>query len=187
MIKTSYVAALIAAAALGGAANASTTNINFDDGTAPGFTGSYTIFTNSVPNVAASVNGSPFLAVPADGASSGTATFTSAKALTSFSFDWGSPDSYNSLTFSGTGGAVNPVGYTGPVTGSNVVLNGGRATFTFAPGAGVTQVNFGSSQRAFEIDNVSAAVPEPAAWALMIVGFAMVGVSSRRRSVSVTA
>ena len=36
----------------------------------------------------------------------------------------------------------------------------------------------------FRISSVAGAVPEPASWALMIVGFGMVGVSARRRKAS---
>ena len=189
MIKIASLAASLAAVLLAGAANAGTTTVNFNDGTAPHFTGSFTVYDQSIPNVAASVNGTPFLAVPVDGQRFGQAYYNSDKALTSISFDWGTPDSYNTLAFisPGKGNAfINPIGYTSQVTGSNVTLVNGRATFNFLPTDGVTKVAFASSERAFEIDNVSAtAVPEPAAWALLLVGFGMVGVSARRRSKAV--
>ncbi len=180
MLKLAYLTSGIAAAMLAASANAGTTTINFDNHKAPNFTGSFTIYDNSIPNVAASVNGSPFLAVPVDGARFGQAYYNSAKAITSISFDWGSPDSYNTLAFISPdhGNAfVNPIGYSGGVSGSNVTLVNGRATFNFLASDKVTKVAFASSERAFEIDNLSAtAVPEPAAWALMIVGFGIVGV-----------
>ena len=191
MVKFATVAAGFAAALLGASANAGTTTINFDDGTAPHFTGSYTIYTDGIPNVAASVNGSPFLAIPVDGDRFGQAYYNSDKAITSISFDWGSPDLYNTLAFISPdhGNAfVNPIGYSGAVSGSNVTLVNGRATFNFLASDKVTKVAFASSERAFEIDNVSAtAVPEPGVWALLLVGFGMVGMSARRRSSAVAA
>lgn len=121
----------------------------------------------------------------------GQAYYNSDKAITSISFDWGSPDSYNLLAFISPvyGNAfVNLIGYTGAVSGSNVTLVDGRATFNFLASDKVTKVGFASSERAFEIDNVSAtAVPEPGVWALLLVGFGMVGLSARRRSSAVPA
>ena len=191
MVKIALLTVGFAAALLAGSANAGTTTVNFNDGTAPYFTGSYTIYDETIPNVAVTVDGTPFLAVPADGQRFGQAYYNSDKALTSISFDWGSPDSYNTLAFISPdrGNAfVNPIGYSSQVTGSNVTLVNGRATFNFLPTDGVTKVAFASSERAFEIDNVSAtAVPEPAAWALLLVGFGMVGVAARRRSNAVAA
>ena len=186
-----HAVAAIAALVTAGVANAGTTTIDFNNNTAPNFTGSYTIYDAGIPGVAASVNGTPFLAVPVNGATFGQAYYNSNKAITSISFDWGTPDSYNSLAFISPdhGNAfVNPVGYNSQVTGSNVVLVNGRATFNFLASDKVTKVAFASSERAFEIDNVSAtAVPEPAAWALMLAGFGMVGFAARRRSNVVTA
>jgi hypothetical protein len=47
----------------------------------------------------------------------------------------------------------------------------------------VTQVVFSSSGNSFELDNiaVASAVPEPATWAMMIVGFGVAGGALRRR------
>ncbi len=43
-------------------------------------------------------------------------------------------------------------------------------------------LKFSSTQNAFEIDNLAiGAVPEPATWAMMLLGFAGIGVSLRRR------
>lgn len=182
MLKFARLAAVAAVALAAGAANAATTVIDFNNGTAENFSGSYTIYNTGIVNVAAAVNDTPFLAVPQDGQRVGTATYTSANRITGFSFDWGTPDSYNTLTFlNGTGGTVNPT-----VTGGG--LAAGRYTYTFADSDNVRSVNFGTTERAFEIDNLSVtAVPEPASWALMLVGFAMVGASVRRRSTNVVA
>lgn len=163
------------------AATAATTLIDFNDLTAPGFSGVYQVFPSSVSNVATSVNGSPFLAVPSASASGGTATYTATNFITSFSFDWGSPDSYNNLVFrDAEGAAVQSLTGTGVSAGNHV--------YTFDRADRVVSVDFGSSTRAFEVDNVSVtAVPEPASWALMLAGFAMVGWASRRRTTTVAA
>ncbi|RZM13176.1 MAG: PEP-CTERM sorting domain-containing protein, partial [Sphingomonas sp.] len=39
----------------------------------------------------------------------------------------------------------------------------------------------GSTQNALEVDNVVFAVPEPTTWAMMLVGFGMMGASMRYR------
>jgi hypothetical protein len=42
-----------------------------------------------------------------------------------------------------------------------------------------------TTQAAFEVDNLSVAngVPEPATWAMMLIGFGLVGLQLRRRTV----
>ncbi|WP_419815498.1 PEPxxWA-CTERM sorting domain-containing protein [Glacieibacterium sp.] len=171
-----FIKSLAVAAALltAGVASALPTTIDFNDGTAPGFTGDYQVFAQGVSGVAAAVNGTSFLAVPNSNITTSVATYTSPFAFTNFAFDWGTPDSYNTVTFTGANG------FTKSVTGSGVAT--GRATFVFSAAQGVNTVSFSSSNRAFEIDNISAAVPEPATWAMLLGGFAMVGVSARRRS-----
>ncbi len=179
IIKALAVATALLSAA---AASAATTVINFNDGTAPGFTGDFNVFPGSgVGGVAATVDGTPFLAVPSQGSPSGTATYTAKGAITAFSFDWGTPDSYNTLTFRDAAGAA-----IASYTGSGAAFTG---SYTFAAGTNIRSVDFSSSSKAFEIDNVSvtAAVPEPATWGLMLVGFGLVGVTARRRAVATVA
>ena len=107
-----------------------------------------------------------------------------------FSFVFGGLDSYNSVTLrfldlmtntmvtqvrSGTqicGGAAN----VGCALGST-----GRVTYDFGGTGILTSVTFASATPAFEIDQLASAVPEPAAWALMILGFGIVGSALRRR------
>ena len=48
----------------------------------------------------------------------------------------------------------------------------------------LNSVTFATSQAAFEIDEVAAAVPEPATWAIMLLGFGMIGSALRRRRVT---
>jgi hypothetical protein len=109
-----------------------------------------------------------------------------------FSFVLGSLDAYNTLTLtyaSGpsdtfTGGAIvgNPaLDTTSPGNGTSSTTNG-VVTFRVNPGDSlITGATFSSTFNAFEFDNLSTDLPEPAAWAMMIFGFALVGGSLRRR------
>lgn len=101
------------------------------------------------------------------------------------SFYWGSIDDYNTVSF--FSGSTLVASYTGaqipaaPADGSQGnPLNNRRVGFNFG-GAAITSVNFSSSQNSFELDTVSGAVPEPASWALLIVGMGMTGAAMRRR------
>jgi hypothetical protein len=106
------------------------------------------------------------------------------------SFIWGSIDAYNTLDVLDAGGGI-----LGSFTGSNVIAmaNGDQTdpatnrlvklTFTGAERTSVDRLRFSSTGNAFEFDNVaiSAAVPEPGTWMLMLMGMAAVGFSMRRR------
>ncbi len=107
-----------------------------------------------------------------------------------FSFVIGSIDTYNSLTLRYadgtstvlTGGAIvgdpsldNPGNRT-------IAETNGVVTYRVTSGSLLTGATFNSTYNAFEFDNLAVAVPEPAAWAMMIFGFALVGGSLRRRS-----
>jgi hypothetical protein len=130
----------------------------------------------------ASSNGSAYLSVLAGG--SATINFTPAS---SFQFDWGSVDSYNTLVINSTAGSETVVpgsmNFMNPANGDQVSPGtNGLFTVTGAPGQKFTSITLTSSQNSFEIDNLAVAgVPEPANWALMIAGFGAIGVMSRRR------
>lgn len=171
-----------------------TTTINFDNGTAPGFTGNYAIFQGTSAFAAAPHVGGPnttkYLAVPSNfGSAVGTAFLTLPRAVTSFAFDWGSTDTHNTLSF------VNDKGVT--VATYNGVGNGNQTSpttnirwvGTFDPKLNVSGAVFRSTNRAFEIDNITAssAVPEPESWLLIVVGFGLVGAISRGKQEVVTA
>lgn len=107
-----------------------------------------------------------------------------------FSFVLGSLDTFNSLTLryadgtstTLTGGAiVNDPSLDNPGNRTLAETNG-VVTYRVDSGSLLTGATFGSSQNAFEFDNLAVAVPEPAAWLMMIFGFAMVGGALRRRS-----
>ena len=104
------------------------------------------------------------------------------------SFIWGSIDNYNTLevlsgetvlaSFTGTTVIAAADGdQTDPATNRLVKL-----TFTGGDQSNVTGLRFKSTSNAFEFDNVAvAAVPEPAAWMVMMLGMAGVGFSMRRK------
>jgi hypothetical protein len=131
---------------------------------------------NSVPS------GTPYLSV----LGGGSATYTFAQPVSSFEFDWGSIDSYNTLV------VTTNDGFVGEITGSNVVdpANGNqteadtnRLFVANGQGALFTSFTISSSENSFEIDNLAVpnAVPEPATWAVMLTGFGAVGAAMRRR------
>ncbi|SOB81068.1 PEP-CTERM protein-sorting domain-containing protein [Sphingomonas guangdongensis] len=112
-----------------------------------------------------------------------------------FSFVFGSLDTYNKLVLTDALGGVFE--YAGAAIVGQAVsfpngLNsneGGRVSYDFGGAAGLRSATFTSSQSAFEIDSLAAAVPEPASWAMMIFGFGAVGgaLRSNRRRKSVLA
>ena len=119
-----------------------------------------------------------------------TLTALNGKSLRAFSFYMGSPDDgpgfYNQLDFAVKGGPTITRTGTG-IWGGNQVFGGNQSqgffvTYTFAA-ASVTSLKFGQvGSPAFEFDNVSGvAVPEPATWAMMIMGFGAAGAMVRRR------
>ena len=133
--------------------------------------------------------GTPYLAVQGGG----SATFNFLAPVSAFQFDWGSIDSYNTLSFfSSLGGDVVIPGsdFTNTPANGNQVAAGTNGLFTVTGAAGevFTSVTFASSQNSFEVDNLAAvsAVPEPATWAMMLIGFGAIGVSMRRRRATLT-
>jgi hypothetical protein len=116
-----------------------------------------------------------------------SATLTSIRPLKTFSFYMGSPDSYNSVRFIGKD-------YDFTLNGQDIWLPAGgggtgdqswgrRISYDFG-GYGVNKVVFSSSGNSFEFDSLAgsvAGVPEPATWAMMILGFFGLGSMVRRR------
>jgi len=106
--------------------------------------------------------------------------------LSYVSFLWGSPDLYNALTVKTTAGDV-------PFTASGLgfsVTNGDQSfstyvQFTANAGVAIKGLVFSNvpSVDAFEVANfnVTAAVPEPETYVLMLAGLGAVGFMNRRR------
>lgn len=131
---------------------------------------------NSIPS------GTPYLSVLAGG----SATYTFAAPVSSFQFDWGSIDTYNTLTINGTSQAIVVPGsnFINPANGDQIAAGtNGRFTVTGTAGELFTSVTFSSTGNSFEVDNlaVGAPVPEPATWALMMLGFGGMGAALRRK------
>lgn len=110
-------------------------------------------------------------------------TITFNNALNYLSFLWGSPDTYNQLQL--TTNLGNVLNYTAAGLGFPVT-NGDQSVSTYVQfqaynGEYITSAKFASPQNSFEVANFRAAVPEPATWALMIMGIGIAGAAMRRR------
>lgn len=206
MHKIFYALAGVAAVAMAPAANAAVT-INFNGGTgglsagetsfatfSPGSTGGVVVSptvviqsgSNSIgADPAVGSTGDPYLSV----LNGGSTSFTFA-GLTSLGLDFGSADSFNSFIVSLADGTSQTF------TGEDVVAVGsadgdqssvrtnGRLTFNALTGPAITGLTLTSGGNSLEIDNigiVGGAVPEPATWGMMLLGFGAVGVSLRNR------
>ena len=100
----------------------------------------------------------------------------------------GGLDAYNSVVINFVGGGT-PQTLTGreiiglPSAGAPTNSGeSGQVRYDFAAsGPALSSIVFSSSQAAFEIDDIAAAVPEPSTWLMMILGFGLVGGALRRR------
>jgi hypothetical protein len=115
-----------------------------------------------------------------------TFTFNTNVRVEAVNFDFGDGNfrAFNDLNFAGPGFTGTEV-FSGPVDGNapfqitnfNPVLG---PSDTFALGA------FGSND-SFKIRTLTVAIPEPATWLMMIIGFALVGLARKRRQQNVLA
>jgi PEP-CTERM motif-containing protein len=109
--------------------------------------------------------------------------------IASFSFIWGSVDTYNSLQlntmagsylFTGTDIAALIPGF---ADGNQTSPTSNPIVTFFLTGDDQIAVNFNmlSEINAFEIDNIAVnPVPEPATWAMMLLGFGAIGFTMRK-------
>jgi hypothetical protein len=131
----------------------------------------------------------PFLVV--EGGESETLTAPGA-GFTTLAVYVGSLDSYNTFAFAGspplTGADLAGLGI-GAVDSGNQSDSDSNGVFVFTFTAPVTSVTFSSSSNSLEIASIATTVPEPAAWALMLIGVAGIGgaMRSRRKLVATTA
>lgn len=138
---------------------------------------------------AGTVFGGNFLAAGPTSGSSATLTFLTGTRF--LNFLWGSPDLYNVLTVNSTAGTQT---FTAAGLGfsntAGVQSLSQYVQFTANAGTLINSVTFSNSPSidAFEAANfsITAPVPEPATWALMLAGFGIVGFAMRRRQSKVT-
>ncbi|MBV8972236.1 MAG: PEPxxWA-CTERM sorting domain-containing protein [Sphingomonadaceae bacterium] len=160
-------------------------------------TGNYALASGTTGSYAAPAGDASTYLYVSSALAGNNATLTAPAGLKSIGFYWGSVDTYNSVDVLGTRGGVATTLYT--LAGSSLPLSNGdqqsplsnqRVTFVAGRGEAITGLRFVSTGVAYEIDNVAgtllgngsaSAVPEPAAWALLLVGFGVVGATARRR------
>lgn len=111
-------------------------------------------------------------------------TITYSGARHSFGLYWGSIDAYNTLTFYNNGIAF--LSYTGSdivplIANGNQADDASNRYVTFS-NLTFDQVVLSSSQNSFEVDNISAGVPELSTWLMMLIGFAGIGLVAYRRN-----
>lgn len=118
----------------------------------------------------------------------GSATITFGPNVGAFQFDWGSIDAYNTLTIVSSSGMkiVIPGSTANFPTNANgnqhAIGSNGLFTVSGNNGERFKSITLTSNSNSFEIDNLAVSyVPEPATWAMLITGFGLVGVASRRR------
>lgn len=102
----------------------------------------------------------------------------------------------NSLSFLGFNGEINVVGGTnlgGAGVGSFAAANNGTSTFTLnevtsrfdrfilTSRVGGDVAYKGTLGQGYRIDSISGVVPEPGTWAMLVLGFGLVGLTARRR------
>ena len=168
--------------------------IVFDfNGVTPELSGNYSLVTGSIGGEYAAPAGdaTQFAVVPADGAPvPGVALLDLtgfSNPIRSLSLYWGSIDEYNTLEFLDgatviytiTGGMLPPADGNQSDGSTNRRVN---LDFGFG-GQSLTGLRFTSTGKAFEFDDIAiGGVPEPQTWAMLIIGFGLVGITARRRN-----
>lgn len=139
---------------------------------------------NGAPPANSSPAGTPYLSV----LGGGQATINLPAGTRAFQFDWGSADTYNTLTVVSSEGSFVfvPGSVEFPNAGDgNQSAPGTNGLFTVvgdSTGETFLSITLASERNSFEIDNLATAVvPEPATWAMLVAGFGLVGFAMRRR------
>jgi len=209
-MRNVLISAAIAAATFAMPASAATIMSTSGAGAFAAPAGDYTIdfnsavtapFTVTLNNAATDAQGDApgFFSQPAfsDGSKyaavfgGGSLTLSSQLALNSVSFYAGSIDAGNAVELLSNTGAViasfNSAQFMADAGGDMGALRINRRV-TIKSDVAFAGVRFTSEQNSFEFDNVVFAVPEASTWALMLVGFGLVGAATRyRRRKSVVA
>lgn len=203
-LKASLAISALALAVLPSTASATVTLVSVTPGTVPyaGPTPTYDfespapvsggiVTSTSVANVSAQPYGSTgnfWTTGPTDGGP-GIMDLSAIGDIFNISFIWGSVDSYNTLEF--LDAALNPLA---TFVGNDIYnpANGGqsdpntnpvvRFDLTGSDVGALTYLRLTSTTNAFETDNFAInAVPEPATWMMMLLGFGAAGYSLRRQ------
>src|SRR4051812_33030879 len=127
-------------------------------------------FLTPVATSGSSVASYSVLSTAAGFLTSGTISF--AAPVTSFTFLWGSPDSYNSVT-------DGRVSVTGSTFSSGAGNNAETTLYTFFDALGFTSLTFSTTGIAFEV--AVAEVPEPQTSAMLLAGLTALAFLARRR------
>jgi hypothetical protein len=99
---------------------------------------------------------------------------------------WGSIDAYNTLSLLNQDGSVLQA-FTGgqipPANGNQTEAATNRRVTFVSDAEAIFGLRLESTRPAFEVDDIAVAqpVPEPATWAMMIVGFGAIGGTLRTR------
>ena len=161
-----------------------------------GATGTYSIENGSSPQGATPFgNSSNYISVPGNdvGSEGGDSAFIDLTGFTGdislLGFDWGSIDTYNTLTLFTSDGLAHifsgalflPANgdRTDPTTNRRFVFQT-DADDIFFTGIGLKSAKASGPTQAMEIDNVIS-VPEPATWLMLILGLFGVGAAMRRQ------
>ncbi len=92
------------------------------------------------------------------------------------SFEWGTPDAYNTLLVFDAAGGVTPF------TAASLGIQGDSYVHFTSDGPAILSLAFESTTNAFEAANFSITpVPEPSTLALMLAGLGVVGFVARKR------
>jgi len=154
-------------------------------------------FAATVPGLAAEPAGDASTFGAAEPGTSALFSVNPGFTLSTMSFYLGSLDAYNTLSFLHNGTLITS--FTGTQLAVPAAPDGNqtdgdtnrRYFFSMNAADQVNQVLFTSGAPAFEFDNIAAAisaVPEPQTWAMMILGFGLIGLtlrSNRRRTASI--
>lgn len=155
------------------------------------FSGDALVFTGTKPGVSAQPFTDNTRYISVLGGKSETLTMTGDRQH--FGLYWGSLDTYNTIKFYDGASLVASFNGSQIATLGGLTANGGQNSFAssryvnfdFTSGDRFDRVVLKSGNNSFELDNiyVSSPIPEPATWAMMLIGFAGLGyVASRRRA-----
>lgn len=162
----------------------------FSGGNNGGVTGNFIIQTGSNNLGAAPAVGDigdPYLSVLAGQTAS--FSFAGLGGISQLGLDYGSADSYNlfELLLLGGGSAVfngQDLINSGTADGNqSAPRTNGRLTFNAGVGTTIVGLNLRSFGNSLETDNygIVRAVPEPGTWAMMLLGFSVIGFGMRRK------